>query len=215
MWCTHRYCFFLVDSFLFLSLDLFTSAHIHTHVLPHRFITLLDPISCFLGYFSIEAKKQPLNKNSSSSPVRNLGKAHQCVVRACLGCLVISKRLIIQHISVLTNMMIKIIFIPLFLALRESPNKRRSRLSKLASNTEQEREFVTTPIIMKHDRGGILTSPMERRSYDPTPIPSFQSDTRLFFFLSMKISTIVDLFLLQFSTTSFNSPTESSKCLFK
>jgi len=61
--------------------------------------------------------------------------------------------------------------------LRESPNKRRSRLSKLVSNTEQEREIVTTPIIMKHDRAGIHTSPMERRSYDPTPIPSFQSDT--------------------------------------
>lgn len=75
------------------------------------------------------------------------------------------------------------------------------------SHSEQEREIVTTPIILKHDRGGIHTSPMERRSYDPTPIPSFQSDTRFSF--SKKISTISKIFFFLL----FSSPPPRSALL--
>ncbi|CAF1161683.1 unnamed protein product [Adineta ricciae] len=73
---------------------------------------------------------------------------------------------------------------PLFLrsqdevSLRESPVKRRSRLSKMVPGSEREKEMMTTtPVTVRNDRGGLNTSPIQRRSYDTTPLNSNQSDT--------------------------------------
>ena len=64
-------------------------------------------------------------------------------------------------------------------ALRESPVKRRSRLSKMIPGSEREKEMMTTtPVTVRNDRGGLNTSPIQRRSYDTTPLNSNQSDTR-------------------------------------
>ncbi|CAF2614864.1 unnamed protein product [Rotaria sp. Silwood2] len=59
--------------------------------------------------------------------------------------------------------------------LRESPVKRRSRLSKMLQGSEQEKDMISTPIIMKNDRGGLHTSPIGRRSFDITPVHLHQS----------------------------------------
>lgn len=66
----------------------------------------------------------------------------------------------------------------LFSALRESPIKRRSRLSKMLQTSEQEKETITTPIIMKNNREGLHTSPLIRRSIEVTPYHLHQSATR-------------------------------------
>jgi hypothetical protein len=63
-----------------------------------------------------------------------------------------------------------------FVALRESPVKRRSRLSKMVPGPEQDKEIIATPLAIRSDRGGLHTSPTERRSYDVTPFHSNQSD---------------------------------------
>ena len=64
-------------------------------------------------------------------------------------------------------------------ALRESPVKRRSRLSKMVPGSEREKEMMTTtPVTVRNDRGGLNTSPIQRRSYEATPLTSNQSDTR-------------------------------------
>ncbi len=64
------------------------------------------------------------------------------------------------------------------IALRESPVKRRSRLSKMISGSERERDILPTPMVIRNDRGGLHTSPMQRRSYGTIPLNSNQSDTR-------------------------------------
>ena len=46
------------------------------------------------------------------------------------------------------------------------------------SSTDQEKEIVPTPITMRNDRTALHTSPVERRAFDATPLPSYQSDTR-------------------------------------
>lgn len=66
----------------------------------------------------------------------------------------------------------------LCLALRESPIKRRSRLSKMITGSEPDKEILPTPITIRNDRIGLHTSPIARRSFDITPLPSNQSDTR-------------------------------------
>ena len=63
------------------------------------------------------------------------------------------------------------------IALRESPVKRRSRLGKMNTGSEHE-NAISTPITFRNDRVGLHTSPIERRSFDTTPLHSNQSDTR-------------------------------------
>ncbi|CAF1123799.1 unnamed protein product [Rotaria sordida] len=63
------------------------------------------------------------------------------------------------------------------LALRESPVKRRSRLSKMLQGSEQEKDMISTPITMRNDRTGLHTSPIGRRSFDITPVHLNQSAT--------------------------------------
>ncbi len=65
-----------------------------------------------------------------------------------------------------------------FIALRESPIKRRSRLSKIIPGSEQDKEILSTPITTRNDRTGLQTSPIERRLFETTPLQSHQSDTR-------------------------------------
>ncbi len=65
-----------------------------------------------------------------------------------------------------------------FLALRESPIKRRSRLSKMTTGSEQEKEIMSTPITIRKDRTGLHTSPIERRLFDTSPLQSNLSDTK-------------------------------------
>jgi hypothetical protein len=48
----------------------------------------------------------------------------------------------------------------------------------MATGSDQERDIIPTPIAIRNDRGGLHTSPIERRSYDVTPLHSNQSDTR-------------------------------------
>jgi hypothetical protein len=61
--------------------------------------------------------------------------------------------------------------------LRESPIKRRSRLSKMVTGSEQEKDIISTPIIIKNDRTGLNTMPIERRAFDTPLSHSNQSDT--------------------------------------
>ncbi|CAF0777015.1 unnamed protein product [Adineta steineri] len=61
--------------------------------------------------------------------------------------------------------------------LRESPVKRRSRISKIIAGSEREKDTLTTPITIRNDRGGFHTSPIQRRSFETTPLNSNQSDT--------------------------------------
>ena len=63
----------------------------------------------------------------------------------------------------------------IFLALRESPIKRRSRLSKMVTGSEGEKEIISTPLGIRNDRIGLHTSPIERRSFQISPQ---HSDTR-------------------------------------
>ncbi|UJR31254.1 hypothetical protein I4U23_018756 [Adineta vaga] len=64
------------------------------------------------------------------------------------------------------------------IALRESPVKRRSRLAKMIPGSEREKEMMTTtPVTIRNDRGGLNTSPIQRRSFETTPLNSNQSDT--------------------------------------
>lgn len=78
------------------------------------------------------------------------------------------------------NMIYILILLVLFslIAMRESPVKRRSRLSKMMPGGEKDKEILPTPITIRNDRGGLHTSPIQRRSYDITPLTSNQSDTR-------------------------------------
>ncbi|CAF1125784.1 unnamed protein product [Rotaria sp. Silwood1] len=61
------------------------------------------------------------------------------------------------------------------IALRESPVKRRSRLSKMLHGSEQEKDMISTPIIMRNDRSSLQTTPMGRRSFEITPLHLHQS----------------------------------------
>jgi len=64
-----------------------------------------------------------------------------------------------------------------FVALRESPVKRRSRLGKTNTGSEQE-NTISTPITYRSDRAVLHTSPIARRSFDTTPLHSNQSESR-------------------------------------
>lgn len=61
--------------------------------------------------------------------------------------------------------------------LRESPVKRRSRLSKMMPQSDVEKDILPTPILIRNDRIGLHTSPPERRSFEVSPLHSHQSDT--------------------------------------
>ncbi|CAF1932697.1 unnamed protein product [Rotaria magnacalcarata] len=61
------------------------------------------------------------------------------------------------------------------ISLRESPVKRRSRLSKMLQTPEPDKEIIQTPTIMRNTRDGANTSPMARRSFEITPFHLHQS----------------------------------------
>jgi hypothetical protein len=90
-------------------------------------------------------------------------------VCACIQCL---------YYQLLSRILFLIIFFFFLIALRESPIKRRSRLSKMIAGSEPDKDMISTPITIRNDRGGLHSSPIGRRSYDTTPLPSYQSDTR-------------------------------------
>lgn len=46
------------------------------------------------------------------------------------------------------------------------------------TGSEPEKDIISTPITIRNDRVGLHTSPVERRSFDATPLHSNQSDTR-------------------------------------